>query len=55
MKLLKRIFHYFFDRTYDCFNQNVDDYDAWSECDIYNKICAICETCLFYKPKERRI
>ena len=60
MKLLKRIFHCFFDRTYDCctcvhyFNSNYD-YDAWSKCDIYNKDCAMCETCIFYEPKERRI
>ena len=37
-----------------CINPNVE-YDSWNECDIYNKDCAMCETCLFYEPKERRI
>lgn len=59
----KAMFKEFWDKAYedrDCstcvhsFSSNVD-YDAWSKCDIYNKICTMCETCLFYEPKERRI
>lgn len=60
----KAMFKEFWDKAYEdrdcctcvhCFNPDTDDYDVWSKCDIYNKICAMCETCIFYEPKERRI